>query len=79
MISMERMEPRVPEQEYPQFCCDGAGQASLHDPWCDNAPAEWQEAWANSQHLGHVDFSVIGGTYYCDDERCCGGDDDDDL
>lgn len=58
------------------FCCDGAGLGGLCDPWCDNAPAEWQEAWATSQHLGHVDLS--GMPYVCDSEECCADFRDDD-
>lgn len=62
----------------PVFCCDGYGNSGLHDPWCDGAAPEEQEHWHISQHIGVVDFSIVGPPYRCDSEECCGDDDSDD-
>lgn len=59
------------------FCCEGAGCGDVCDPWCENADPAESERFIQSQHLGYVDLSCVGGPYYCDDSRCCGDDEDD--
>jgi hypothetical protein len=59
------------------FCCDGAGCGDICDPWCEYADPAVHERFIQSQHMGHIDCSDVGGPYHCDDPRCCDDEDDD--